>query len=366
MFADIDLRKLAEMTASERAFLSVYLAAPQSLKSLEKQFQRIRRALHTDNQPEKDEQEHFDENVKMIRNHLERHSFKSGSLCMFACWALDYFQAVPLNVAVKDQVLIDSSPYLRPLAELQDEYENVAVVVADNKKARIFLVSSAVAGDAEQVKGNVKNHVRKGGWSQQRYERRRDKELLLYAREIVQALTTLDRDEEFRRILLVGSKETCRVIHENLPKAYQDKVAEKAVDLGKGEGALNEDIMELFFEQERRSEAELWEKIRAQYLCGGLGVAGLDGVLSSAQQGRIESMIVHREFKPEGRRCRECDALTTTAAEACSACGSASVFAVDVVNEIVELLKLTGADTDFADPLPTLAEAGNIAALLRY
>ena len=196
MTAEIDLRKLAKMTAQERVFLSVYIAGPQSLTGIEKRFERVRRVLKGGG-AEKDEREHFDENVKAVRDYLDRNPLESGSLCLFSCWALDFFQAVPLAEPVKDLVWIDSSPFIRPLAEFQDEFENVAVVAADNKKARIFLVSSAVAGDDEVVKGNVKNHVKKGGWSQQRYERRRDKQLLLYAREIGDALKELDKEENY-------------------------------------------------------------------------------------------------------------------------------------------------------------------------
>ncbi len=365
MSANIDLRELAEMTAPERAFLSVYLAGPQSVAQLDKKFQAVRRALQSGS-AEKDERDHFDENVKLAQEYLEHNRLKAGSLCIFACWALDFLQATPLTAPVKDLVWIDSSPYIRPLAEFQDEYENVAVVVADNKKARIFLVSSAVAGSEDVVKGNVKNHVRKGGWSQQRYERRRDKQLLLYAREIVDALSQLGKEEEFRRVVLVGGKEILRAVHDDLPQALQKKVAEKALDLGKGEATVNKDIMDLFFEQERQSERDLWEKIRNEYLRGGLGVVGLDAVLSAAKIGRVEQVIVNRTFKPEGRRCRDCENLDVGAVEACSACGSGSLFEVDVVNEIVEMLKLTGARADFADPIETLAEAGDIAALLRY
>jgi len=365
MSANIDLRELAEMTAPERAFLSVYLAGPQSVAQLDKKFQTVRRALQSGS-AEEDKRDHFDENVKLVQEYLERNPLKAGSLCIFACWALDFLRAIPLTAPVKDLVWIDSSPYIRPLAELQDEYENVAVVVANNKKARIFLVSSAVAGSEEVVKGNVKNHVRKGGWSQQRYERRRDKQLLLYAREIVDALVRLDKEEEFRRILLVGGKETLRAVHDNLPQALQKKVAEKALDLGKGEATLNKDIMDLFFEQERQSERDLWEKIRNEYLRGGLGVVGLDAVLSAAKVGRVEQVIVNRAFRPQGRRCRDCENLNVNAVEACSACGSDSLFEVDVVNEIVEMLRVTGATVDFADPIDTLVEAGEIAALLRY
>lgn len=365
MFEDVNLRKLTEMTSPERAFLSVFLAGPQSVVELENRFQKLRRVLKGSD-TEKDEREHFDQNARVILNYLERNPLKSGSLCIFSCWALDFFQAVSLTAPVKDLVWIDSSPYIRPLAELQDEYENVAVIIADNKKARIFLVSSAVAGSEEVVKGNIKNHVKKGGWSQQRYERRRDKQLLLYAREIIDALSKLDKEEKFRRILLVGGKEILRIVHENLPQALKNKVAEKALDLGKGEGAVNKDIMDLFFEQERQSEQDLWEKIRSEYLRGGLGVVGLEEVLLAAKAGRVEKMIVNRTFKPKGRRCRKCENLDLAAVETCSTCGSKSLFEVDVVNEIVELLKLSGAETDFADPIQTLVDAGEIATLLRY
>ena len=124
--------------------------------------------------------------------------------------------------------------------------------------------------------------------------------------------------------------------------------------------------MELFFEQERLSERDLWERIRIEYLRGGLGVVGLEDVLSAVRAGRIEQMVVNRDYRPEGRRCRDCENLDTGPVDACSSCGSESLFAVDVVNEIVEMLKTTGAEVDFADPIETLTAAGEIAALLRY
>jgi len=188
----------------------------------------------------------------------------------------------------------------------------------------------------------------------------------LYAYEIVEALLRLDKEEEFRRILLVGGKEILHFIYETLPYELQKKVAERTLYLGKGEGEVHKDIMDLFFEQERRSEQGLWERIRAEYLRGGLGVVGLDEVLAAAGEGRVEKMIVNRTFRPEGKRCHECNNLYAGSVETCLACGSKSLFKIDVVNEIVEMLELTGAETDFADPIQTLIDAGEIAALLRY
>jgi len=376
MTVRINLRELADVTAPERAFLNVYLSSPRSADALEKKLEKMRRVLRSAPearldkpavaQVEKDEREYFDANVAMVRKYLKKHPLETGSLAIFACWALDFFKAIPLTAPVEDLVWIDSSPYIRPLAELEDEYENVAVVVADNRKARVFLVSSAVASDAAVVAGNVKNHVKKGGWSQKRYERRRDKQLLLYAREVVQALVKLDGEEAFRRIVLVGGKEILQIIHAELPRALRTKCSEKASDLKKGDARVQADIWEVFAEQERQSERDLWEKIRVEVMRGGLGVTGIEDVLDAARMGRVETVIVHRGLKPTGRRCRDCENLDAGPVEVCSACGSTSLFEVDLVNELVEILKQTGAEVDFADAIDTLTEAGGIAALLRY
>jgi len=57
VFAEVDLRKLAEMTAPGRAFLSVYLAGPRSAADLDKRLQKVRRVLKGGG-PEEDEREH--------------------------------------------------------------------------------------------------------------------------------------------------------------------------------------------------------------------------------------------------------------------------------------------------------------------
>jgi hypothetical protein len=72
-----DLKKLAEMSTSERAFLSVYLAGSHPVIGLEKQFERRRRLLKTG--PEKDEKEYFDDNVRSVVNRHRIHPLKEVS-----------------------------------------------------------------------------------------------------------------------------------------------------------------------------------------------------------------------------------------------------------------------------------------------
>jgi peptide subunit release factor 1 (eRF1) len=363
MFNNIDLRELATVSGPERAFVSLYLTTPDSYATLKPRIEKIR-SLLADN-PE--ELEHFEENLKLVDQWLAEHRWETDGVCLFVCWALDYVKAFPLTVKGPEFLWVDSSPYIRPLAELQDEYENFVVVAADNTASRIFFVTSARVDEDAKVKGDVKNNVKKGGWSQKRYERRRSNELMHYAKEIVDVLTEIDEKEQFDRLLLVGSQETMIEIESALTTPLTAKLAgKKNVDFSAGDDPIFEAAFEMFTEAERESEGKLWDRIKEEYCRGGLAVTGADEVLKAAAVGRVEKMAVTRDAKISGTRCRACENLLPGEVLKCKICGSEDVFKVDLVNELVELLALSSAEADFVDPIPALSEAGEVAALLRY
>ena len=363
MINGINLRELAKVSSNDRAFLSVYLSGPGSWEKLGSRVQTIEKMLAGS----ADELAEFKENLKQVRAYLGKNPHREGSLCLFCCRLLDFFKSYSLERPVKDLIRIGPSPYLRPIAELREDYESIAVVAASNERTRIFLVTAAAAEQEETIKGGIKNHVKVGGWSQQRYERRRDKALHHYAREVVDSLAQLEREESFRHILLVGSRETIGEIAKNLPPALAAKLTgEKALDLSRGEGYLHREVLDLFDEQERRSEADLWHKIQGRYLRGEPAAVGPDEVLEAALAGRVEMAVVNRGARVAGSRCRGCDRVYAGCLDRCPECGSTSVYGMDPVNELVERLALTGASLEFVEPLEGLKNVGEIAALLRY
>ena len=181
------------MEAAERAFLTVYLSGPDALAALGPRVEEVRRVLADD----PDELEHFERSLEALRAWLDDNPFQDAGMVIFACWALDLVPGFHLAVAPKDRLWLGSSPFIKPLAELQDRSETFAVVAADNRATRIFLVSSAMVADEERVRGDVKNGVKKGGWSQKRYARRRQNELQHYATEVAEVLGRLAEDAAF-------------------------------------------------------------------------------------------------------------------------------------------------------------------------
>lgn len=365
MFQKIDLKQLAELHGPERAFLSLYASGEEGLRSLDSRRDHIRSFLK--DVPE--ELEHFEQNLELVQGWLAEHGEErqEEGVAVFACWALDKVYGLPLTVTVPNVLWVGSSPYLKPLAELQDEYENFVVVAADAHGARIDLVTGARVEEEKRVTGDVKNRVKKGGWSQKRYARRRQNELHHYAKEVAERLQEMAEKTELDRIVLLGAKETLREIEEVLPEALLAKViGERAADLNGEHEALMAEAFEVFFEEERRSEERLWERIKQEYLGGSLAAVGATAVLKAAAVGQVEAMVVTRDAKIRGTRCRECDNVVHGTPKTCQICGASSVFEVDLVDEMVRLVALTSGETDFVDPIEGLSEMGNVAALLRY
>lgn len=161
---NIDIRELAEMSGAERAFVTLYISGAESLNTLRDREDKVRCLL--DEQPQ--EREHFDESMRMIRDALEE-SPPQGGMAFFASWALDFLAGYRLEVAPADLLWVDSSPYVRPLAQLQHQYQTFLVVSADADAARVHVVAADEPSEVKRIRGDVKNHVKKGGWSQKRY-----------------------------------------------------------------------------------------------------------------------------------------------------------------------------------------------------
>ena len=372
--AEIDLRELAHLEAPERAFVSYYFSGPDHHSLFRQRRSRARDVLQRTTRRTKSaleaqatELEHFERSTAMIEEWLEDNEPKTSG-CIFACWALDMLQVHDVGgLPLPDFLYVGSAPYLRPLANLKDEYETFALVMAENDGCTVRLVTFGEAEQAARVKGGIKNHVRKGGWSQKRYQRRRANQIRDFSAEVASRLEALVAEVDFDRIVFVGSTEAIDAIIAELPNTVREKsIRKKGIDLHKGDEHALAEAFELFVEQEREAEAELWDHIEQEYMRGGLAAVGATDVLEAALSGRVEVIAVTRGVEKKGTRCRDCEGLVHGTPATCQSCGSHSVFTVDLVDELTRLAEGTSARIDFVDPIEGLSEHGDVAAQLRW
>lgn len=358
------LRALADLAGPERAFLTVYLDADDAPATLDGHVDRLATLLDGHG----DEREHFDENVRIVRELVAANAVpEGGSLAVFAGFAADLAEAHPLPVPVGTVARIGDAPYVRPAYELLDEHEPFVVVVADATAARVFLVTADDADAVARVRGDVKNRVKKGGWSQKRYARRRDKQMETYATDLADAVTTLLRESGAGRLVVLGADEAVRAFQNALPTdAREALVATAPIASDATEAEILGAAADVAEEGERASERALWDEIREQGVGPGLAAFGPTRVLAALQAARVDTVLVERGVERPATTCRACGHVAHGTPDTCQACGSADVFAADLVEVMTTLAARTGAEVDFADPIPALADHGGIAALLRY
>ncbi|KAA5539209.1 hypothetical protein FYK55_25140 [Roseiconus nitratireducens] len=364
MLQNIDLRELAEIRGNSRDVVSAYFRGSDGLSCLSGREQHIRDLLADDAL----ELENFEASLANIQALIEEESLESyAGVCMFSSEILGFTRGYPISMEVPNRLVVGPAPHIRPLAELQDEYETFLIVAADNDRTRLLVVTNEIAEVESTVKGGVKNHVRKGGWSQQRYERRRDEQLGHYGDEVSEKITTLVGEHDIHRIVMVGSQETMRAIEEHLPQQIADKVVgHEPFDLHQSDDEMVQLAYRSYFEDERDGEQDLWQQIKNQTLGEGRGCTGPEETLEAAKIGRVEEAIAFREARLKATACKDCEDVASGELQTCPACHSHNVFPIDYLDALARKLELTSASINFVDEIKALTKVGHVGALLRY
>ena len=363
MLQNIDLRELSQLSGNGRDVLTVYFRGKEGLSKLTERMRTIRDLLDDDL-----EIENFEASLSNLKALLDESDVSEATcVCGISSDVLDVCRLYPFSLEVADGMFYGPAPYIRPLAELQDEYETFLIVTCDNERTRIFSVTNESAEVETAIKGGIKNHVRKGGWSQQRYERRRDNELGHYGDEVAEELENLIQHLNVQRIVLAGSEETMRAIEHQMSDRFREMiVGREAFDLNRSQDELLEKAYDSYFARERSEEQDLWQQIQDETLSGGRGCLGKIETLRAAEHGRVDTAIATRDLQTEVSQCRACGNVAAFVVPTCPDCGSDDIFAMDYIDTLARQLELTGAVLNFVDEIKPLTKVGHVAALLRY
>jgi peptide subunit release factor 1 (eRF1) len=279
-------------------------------------------------------------------------------------WLTEEVYFVPLPAEVEPAAHLDNSPFLYPAGRLLDDLESYAVVYADHSRATIFLATLGRWQEESRLRGEIKNHVRKGGWSQQRYERRRDKEIHHYCQAILARLEALMDEEGLRRIVLAGDKILMNELEKKMqPRTRQRVVCRLVADKRTPPREFFAETLGAAEAEERAEEGRLRESILNEQAAGGAAVTGTAATFAALKEKRVRWLLIGPMTGVGFYRCGECGEFGPGAAGPCPACGG-ETYVQDAANEFMDLAFGAGSQVEFtSDPLPDL---GGVGALLRW
>src|SRR5436190_19237416 len=171
------LRRLAELRPAEGKVVSIYLNLdPTEFASGPARSTAINSLLDEAARAAREEEPAVREDVERIREVFKGFDFQGAhGVAVFACAGDHLPEVIKLPRTAENAVVIDESPFVEPLAEVQSA-SLYGVVLVNRQAGRIFRGSRDRLEEVARVDDEVHRRHDQGGWSQARYQRSVDKE----------------------------------------------------------------------------------------------------------------------------------------------------------------------------------------------
>jgi peptide chain release factor subunit 1 len=300
--------------------------------------------------------------MSYLRNELRP---SANGLAIFACAGADvYFKTVQLEAPIQQHRLhINERPHLYPLARVIDQHPRYVALVADTNAARLFVFDLGKVSSSREVHNPKLSRTQIGGWSQMRYQRHVDNYHLHHAKEVVEMLDRIVREEAAEYIILAGDEVIIPLLREQLPVYLENKLIDiLRLDIRTPEHLVLKETMEALRQHNFQSDAEKVRHLLDEYRAGGLAVVGFSDTARALEQGQVDELLLSasaREIHAE--RGVLGDTLLPT--EQTVSDDAPHLLAADL---LVTRARNTGAQLTFIEDSALLADVGGVGALLRY
>jgi peptide chain release factor subunit 1 len=276
------------------------------------------------------------------------------------------FEVLKLPDSVDSQVVIDATPFVEPLLEIVTPGK-WCVALINRRIARIFLGSPDWLREIPAVKDDVHGQHDQGGWSQARYQRSVEEDVADHLTHAGEVLMDLKKGGAFERLVVGAAPELWPEVKTKFHNDLLGVVTGRS-ELDVDNASLDEvrrELEEIFVVTDHEDEKVLLGRLRQELGTGGRASAGLESVLESLVEKRVEVLLIQEGFDDRGVACRTCE-WAGVSADTCPIDGGPLDQDVDLTERAIELTLSGGGEVRTVRYHPDLEGVGSIAALLRY
>ncbi len=365
MLTKNELQKLLGFKA-QHPVVSVYLNTDPATGNADTYRLKLRTML-------KDAQPPEDDSRAIQRYFQQEYDWGGRSVAVFSCAAEGFFRAYPIAVPLRSRLRISPDrPHVKPLLRLLDTYGHYGVALIDQQGARLFAFHLGELQAQEDVHGESVQRIKQGG--SQAGGQRGGEGSAAISKEAVErnmktaakAAARFFKQHDVRRVLIGGTEENSAHFRNHLPKHWQSLVMGTfPISMAAAYSEVLEKALEIGEHAERQRQARLVENIITGALKGQNGALGLDDTLQALQEGRVQTLLIQEGLRTPGKRCPECNYLTTGDLEACPYCNHSFEAVPDVIEIASQRVLRAHGEVEFVID-QTLESHGGLGALLRY
>jgi peptide subunit release factor 1 (eRF1) len=372
---DEHLERLLAFEPTPLPVLSLYLNTqsdqhgrdPDVKPYLEREFKALARTWPASSP----ERQSFDHDVERILTFIdEKVDAAANGIAIFACsGAGDFFDTIQLNAPIEEnRVYVYNQPHLYQLARLNDEYPRYAVLVTDANSARIFVFGLGQTIETEDVKGKKVHRVKVGGWSQARYQRRANNAHQQHAKEVIERLEQIVREDHIHYVILAGDPAMAPVLQEQMPKQLAEMLVDvMKLDVKAPEQEVLTATLERMREQSSKTDSEQVDRLLQEYRAHGLAIVGPHETLEALANGQVDELLISATLEQARPEREQVDAiLAPEIPDSSGGTDTDEPREASLPDLLVTKAKQTDAKISFIEDAGLLESVGGVGAFLRW
>ena len=300
--------------------------------------------------------------LERIEAELSQERTKPGAVAIFSCSSSGFYEEIELPRRVRDRVVVDATPWVRPMLAVLDEYHRACVLVLDKEMARTWEFYQGEINETSEVLDKSLRKPDYAGWHgfEEYNIRNKDEELTKkHFRKVATVLDDFFRAGRFELLVVGGHDHEVPVFQEFLRPRLRESVAgtftiePRAATIADIRASASEVLDRYERNEERRWVAEVFEKQAAS----GNAAVGLERCLWAGSVAAIQRLLVQEEATAAGVVCDESGWLAESG-DTCIICGQPTRKTDDVIDELAQAVIDTAgtvehvlADTPLRDHL---------------
>ena len=367
------LKNLSSIESTEFPFISVYLNAEPNQHGrddfnifLKKQLSEHQDKFKEDSK----ERESFDKDMERISRYAEKINPAANGVAIFACSGADgFFKTVEFDVPFQnDRFFVFDKPHIYPMARLMDQNPRFAIVLADTNTAQIYVFQRGRILEQEEIQSEKTNRSEVGGWSQMRYQRHNDEIHKKHAKEVIEALAEIVREDNISQIILAGNEEvTIPILKEELTKDLEEKIVTTLrMDIKTPEKEMLEAAEQAIKQHDTLKDKEKIDYLKEQNYDDGFGVAGVAKTLRALENGQVQELYISANFDEIEYNAGEINKILKDYAPGNDSTVPNVKHARQIADELIKQGIATAEDVRFIEDDYLLQEFGGAGALLRF
>lgn len=325
---------------------------------------------------EKVEQDLSHDAMQSLRDDMEKieqyikHDFKrvdTNSVAIFSCAAKDFWHVFEMPTRVQNRVEFDPSPYLAPLAEFLSHTKPTAILLTDRQQARIFTMAEGHVKEWSDFEDWVPQHVKAGGWSQMRYQRRSDNWAKHHIDHAAELVLKLEQHYPFDWLILGMDVDAKHDLEAGLHPYVKDRVVGHiSVRIDAPEQEVIDEARKVREEAEEHLIENLMKQVQEYAGAGGRGTIGLDHTLQALNEQKVHILLVQQGFSKPGSVCPDCGLLLSTQPDTCPACGGTVEKVDNVIDSAIQKAFESGSQVEIATSYEELEPIQCIGSIMYY